>query len=46
MHDLSKYIVPTIFVRITAPAKVVGILVVTALPTEVVGIQVSKQIRE
>ena len=36
-HDLSKY---------TIPIKVVGMLVVSDLPTKVVGMQDSKQIQE
>ena len=36
-HDLSKYTVPT---------KVMGMLVVSALPTKVVGMQASNQIQE
>ena len=43
---MSKYTGPTSFVRITAPTKFVGMLVVSALPTEVMGMQVSKQIQE
>ena len=35
-HDLSKYTVPTSFVGIAVPTKVVGMLVVSALPTKVV----------
>ena len=36
-HDLSKY---------TDPTKVVGMLMVLALPTKVVGMQASNQIQE
>ena len=32
-HDLSKYTVPTSFVGTSVPEKVVGMLVVSALPT-------------
>ena len=38
-HDLSKYTVPTSFVGITVPTKVMGMLVVSASPTKVVGMQ-------
>ena len=46
MHDLSKYTVPTSFVGIAVPTKFVGMLVVLALPTKVVGMQASNQIQE
>ena len=36
-QDLSKYTVPTSFVGITVPTKVVGMLVTSALPTKLVG---------
>ena len=45
-HDLSKYTVPTSFVGIAVPTKVVGMLVALALPTKVVGMQASNQIQE
>ena len=45
-HDLSKYTVPTCFVVITVPTKVVGMLVVSAHPTKVVEMQASKQIQK
>ena len=45
-HDLSKHTVPTSFVGIAVPTKVVGILVVSALPTEGVGMQANNQIKE
>ena len=37
---------PTSFVGISIPTKVVGILVVSALPTEGVGMQANNQIKE
>ena len=46
MHDLSKYTVHTSFLGIAVPAKVVGMLVVSALPTKVVGMQASNQIQD
>ena len=39
MHDLSKYTVPTSFVGIVVPTKVVGMLVLSSLLTKVVGMQ-------
>ena len=39
MQDLSKYTVPTSFVGITVPTKVIGMLVVSAIPTKVGGMQ-------
>ena len=38
-YDLSKYTVPTSFVGIAVPTKVVGMLMVSALPTKVVRMQ-------
>ena len=38
-HELSKYIVPTSIVGIAIPTTVVGILVVSSLPTKVVGMK-------
>ena len=46
MHDLSNYTVPTSFVGIAVPTKVVGMLVISALPTKDVGMQASKKIQE
>ena len=49
LHDLSKYIVPTSFVGIADQAKVVGMLVLSALTTKVVGMHAvyqSNQIKE
>ena len=43
---MSKYTVPTSFVGIAVPTKVVGMLVVLGLPTKVVGMQASNQIQE
>ena len=43
---MSKYTVPTSFVGITVPTKVVGMLVVLTLPTKVVEMQNSNQIQE
>ena len=37
-HDLSKHTVPTSFVGIAVPTTVVGMLVLSAHPTKVVGI--------
>ena len=37
-HDLSKHTVPTSFVGIAVPTKVVGMLVLSALPKKVLGI--------
>ena len=37
-HDLSKYTVPTSFVGIGDPTKLVGMLVLSALPSKVLGI--------
>ena len=45
-HDLSKYTVPTSFVEIAVPIKVVGMLVLSALPTKVVGVHAVYQIRQ
>ena len=39
MRDLSKYTVPTSFVGITVPTKVMGMPVVSAIPTKVVRMQ-------
>ena len=38
-HDLSKYTVPSSFLRNAVPRKVLGMLVVSAPPTKVVGMQ-------
>ena len=49
MHDLSKYTVPTSFVRMAVPTKVMGMLLISAFPTKVVGMQAvyqSSQIQE
>ena len=46
MHNLSKYTIPTSFVGIVIPTKVVGTLVESALPTKVVGMQVVYQISQ
>ena len=43
-HDLSKYTVPASFVGIAVPTKVVGVLVVSALPAMVVEMQASNPI--
>ena len=42
-HDLSKYNVPTSFMGIAVPTKVAGMLLVSALPTKLVGMQASNQ---
>ena len=42
-HDLSKYNVPTSFMGIDVPTKVAGMLLVSALPTKLVGMQASNQ---
>ena len=45
-QDLSNYTVPTSFVGIAVPTKVVGMLVVLALTTKVVRMLASNQIQE
>ena len=38
-QDLSKYTVPTSFVGMSVPTTVVGLVVVSVLPTKVVGMR-------
>ena len=45
-HDLSKYTIPTSFAGMAVPTKIVGMLVVSALPKNVAGMQAHKQIQE
>ena len=45
VHDLSKYTVPTSFVGIAVPTKVLGMLVVSALLPKLVGMQAINQIQ-
>ena len=43
---MSKYTVPTSFVGMAVPTKVAGMLVVSALPTKLVGMHTNNQIQE